>query len=180
MIGVKTLAEASGSVFIEHTGPTELLPGVWLTGPVPRRHPERNWPSGVSIITGAGPVPDSLPEDLSLVIKTEKGLVVVTGCGHAGVVNVVEYAQDVVGRVPAYAVVGGLHLFAAQDETLAWTAERLRTAGLVYLLGAHCTGIEAVFRIRQLAGLSRRSAVVAAVGSSFDLARGIDPRALAQ
>ena len=129
---------------------------------------------------GAGLVPDSLPEDISLVVRTEKGLVVVTGCGHAGVVNVVEYAQEVVGRDSAYAVVGGLHLFAAKDEALAWTAERLRTAGLVYLLGAHCTGIEAVFRIRQLAGLRRRSAVVAAVGSSFDLAQGIDPLALAQ
>jgi 7,8-dihydropterin-6-yl-methyl-4-(beta-D-ribofuranosyl)aminobenzene 5'-phosphate synthase len=180
MIALRTVVEASGGVFFEHAGPTELLPGVWLTGPVPRRHPERNWPSGVSIVTGAGLVPDSLPEDISLVVRTEKGLVVVTGCGHAGVVNVVEYAQEVVGRDSAYAVVGGLHLFAAKDEALAWTAERLRTAGLVYLLGAHCTGIEAVFRIRQLAGLRRRSAVVAAVGSSFDLARGIDPLALAQ
>lgn len=180
MIGLKALVEASGGAFIEHSGPRELLPGVWLTGPVPRRHSERNWPAGGSIVTAAGLVPDTLPEDMSLVIKTEKGLVVMTGCGHAGVVNVVEYARDVVGRDPAYAVVGGLHLFAATDETLAWTAQRLRDTGLAYVLGAHCTGIEAVFRIRQLAGLSRRSAVVAAVGSSFDSARGIDPLAVAQ
>jgi len=180
MIELKTLAEASGGVFIEHAGPTELLPGVWLTGPVPRRHPERNWPAGVSIVTAAGLVPDTLLEDMSLVINTEKGLVVVTGCAHAGVVNIVEYARDIVGRRPAYAVVGGLHLFASTDETLAWTAQRLRAAGLAYLLGAHCTGIEAVFRIRELAGLNRRSAVVAAVGSSFESVRGIDPLALAQ
>lgn len=61
-----------------------------------------------------------------------------------------------------------------------WTAQRLRAAGLAYLLGAHCTGIEAVFRLRELAGLSRRSAVVAAVGSSFDSLRGLDPLSLAQ
>jgi 7,8-dihydropterin-6-yl-methyl-4-(beta-D-ribofuranosyl)aminobenzene 5'-phosphate synthase len=48
------------------------------------------------------------------------------------------------------------------------------------LLGGHCTGIEAIYRLRQLAGLTRRTAVVAAVGSSFDLDRGIDPLALAQ
>ncbi|MGH7615385.1 MAG: hypothetical protein ACREMW_15250 [Gemmatimonadales bacterium] len=125
-------------------------------------------------------MPDTLPENMSLVISTDKRPVAVTGCGHAGVVNTVEYAQDIAGRHPPYPVVGGLHLFAATDETLAWTAERLRGAGLAYLLGAHCTGIEAVFRIRQLAGLSRRSAVVAAVGSSLDLVRGIDPLALAQ
>jgi 7,8-dihydropterin-6-yl-methyl-4-(beta-D-ribofuranosyl)aminobenzene 5'-phosphate synthase len=79
-----------------------------------------------------------------------------------------------------YAVVGGLHLFAAKDEALAWTAEKLHAAGLVDLLGAHCTGIETVFRIRQLAGLSRKTAVVAAVGASLDSDRGIDPLALAQ
>jgi 7,8-dihydropterin-6-yl-methyl-4-(beta-D-ribofuranosyl)aminobenzene 5'-phosphate synthase len=179
-IAMKPGIEATGAVIIEHAKPTELMPGVWLTGPVPRRYPERNWSPGISIVTAGGLVPDSVPEDMALVINTEKGLVVVTGCGHAGIVNIVEYARDVVAPSPAYAVVGGLHLFAATDETLAWTAERLRTAGLAYLLGAHCTGIEAVFRIRQLAGLGRRSAVVAAVGSSFDLARGIDPLALAQ
>jgi 7,8-dihydropterin-6-yl-methyl-4-(beta-D-ribofuranosyl)aminobenzene 5'-phosphate synthase len=77
-------------------------------------------------------------------------------------------------------VVGGLHLFAAKDDALAWTADKLHAAGLVELLGAHCTGIEAVLRIRQLAGLSRKTAVVGAVGSSFDSGRGIDPLALAQ
>jgi 7,8-dihydropterin-6-yl-methyl-4-(beta-D-ribofuranosyl)aminobenzene 5'-phosphate synthase len=180
MIGLKPLLEATGAVFQEHSGPAELLPGVWLTGPVPRHHPERNWSPGVSLVTAVGPVPDTLPEDMSLVIRTEKGLVVVSGCGHAGTVNTVEYAQRIAGRHPAYAVVGGLHLFAAPDQSLAWTANRLRSAGLVYLLGAHCTGIEAVFRIRELAGLRRRSAVVAAVGSSFDADVGIDPLALAQ
>ena len=180
MIAMKPGIEATGGVIIEHAKPTELMPGVWLTGPVPRRYPERNWSPGISIVTAGGVAPDSVPEDMALVINTEKGLVVITGCGHAGIVNIVEYARDVVAPRPAYAVVGGLHLFAATDETLAWTAERLRADGLVYLLGAHCTGIEAVFRIRQLAGLGRRSAVVAAVGSSFDLARGIDPLALAQ
>ena len=179
-IAMKPSIEAAGAVIIEHAKPTELIPGVWLTGPVPRRYPERNWSPGISIVTAGGLVPDSVPEDMALVINTEKGLVVVTGCGHAGIVNIIEYARDFVAPRSVYAVVGGLHLFAATDETLAWTAERLHAAGLAYLLGAHCTGIEPVFRIRQLAGLNRRSAVVAAVGSSFDLARGIDPLALAR
>jgi 7,8-dihydropterin-6-yl-methyl-4-(beta-D-ribofuranosyl)aminobenzene 5'-phosphate synthase len=180
MIALKAQVEAAGGVFTEHNGPAELFPGVWLTGPVPRRHAERNWSAGVSIATATGLVPDTLPEDMSLVIQIANGLVVVTGCGHAGVINTVEYAQDIAGRQSVQTVVGGLHLFAATDATLAWTAQRLRTAGLAYLLGAHCTGIEAVFRIRELAGLGRRSAVVAAVGSSFDAVRGIDPLALAQ
>jgi 7,8-dihydropterin-6-yl-methyl-4-(beta-D-ribofuranosyl)aminobenzene 5'-phosphate synthase len=172
--------EASGATFIEHASATELMPGVWVTGLVPRRYAERNWNPAIRIVTPGGLVPDSVPEDMSLVIRTEKGLVVVTGCGHAGVVNTAEYARAIAGPSPVYAVIGGLHLFAAKDDALAWTADKLRAAGLVDLLGAHCTGIETVFRIRQLAGLSRKTAVVAAVGSSFDSERGIDPLALAQ
>ncbi len=179
-ITMKRELEAGGATFIEHATPSELLPGVWVTGPVPRRYPERNWNPAISIVTPGGLVPDSVPEDMALVIMTDKGLVVVTGCGHAGIVNIVEYSRDVVAPSRVYAVVGGLHLFAAKDEALAWTADKLHTAGLVELLGAHCTGIEAVFRIRERALLSRKTAVVGAVGSSFDLDRGIDPLALAQ
>ncbi len=146
---------------------------------VPRRHPEHNWNPAVQIVTPNGAVPDSIPEDMAMVISTDKGLVVLMGCGHAGVVNTVEYAREIAGAGPLYAVVGGLHLFAAKDDVLAWTAERLRADGIVNLLGAHCTGIEALFRLRQLAGLARATAVVGAVGASFDSGRGITPLALA-
>ena len=69
----------------------------------------------------------------------------VAGRGHAEMVNTVEYTRQILGTEPAYAIIGGLHLFAAPDSALAWTATRLRSAQLGYLLGAHCTGIEAVF-----------------------------------
>ncbi len=48
------------------------------------------------------------------------------------------------------------------------------------LLGAHCTGLEAVYRIRKIARLDRATAVVGAVGSSFTLGRGLDPRRVAR
>jgi len=60
-IAVKSAMEASGAVFVEHRGPKELSPGVWLTGPVPRPHPERNWGPPASIVTSGGLVPDSIP-----------------------------------------------------------------------------------------------------------------------
>ena len=130
--------------------------------------------------TPAGPVEDNVPEDSSIVVQTTDGLVLLSGCGHAGIINTVEFAQKAVKNDPVHAAIGGFHLFAASDETLAWTAGKLKDARLAYLLGAHCTGIEAVFRIRQALGLTRKAAVVGAVGSSFTLGKGIDPRALAQ
>jgi 7,8-dihydropterin-6-yl-methyl-4-(beta-D-ribofuranosyl)aminobenzene 5'-phosphate synthase len=179
-IAVKSAMEATGAIFVEHRKPEEIFPGVWLTGPVPRPNPERYWGTPTSILTGNGLVPDSIPEDMSLLVNTDSGFVVLAGCGHAGTVNTVEYARRILGTEPAYAVIGGLHLFAAPDSALAWTAAKLRSAHLGYLLGAHCTGIEAVYRIRELASLGRKRAVVAAVGSSFDAGKGIDPLSLAQ
>jgi 7,8-dihydropterin-6-yl-methyl-4-(beta-D-ribofuranosyl)aminobenzene 5'-phosphate synthase len=172
--------EAGGGSFIVHSKPTELLPGVWFTGPVPRAYPEKNYPIGGQIKLPTGEADDTIPEDSSLVIDTADGLVVLTGCGHAGIINTVEYARKAITPLPILAVVGGLHTFSASDEALAWTAEKLKAAGIRYLLAAHCTGIEATFRIRQLAGLDRKTAVVSAVGSSFTLGTGIDPRALAR
>jgi 7,8-dihydropterin-6-yl-methyl-4-(beta-D-ribofuranosyl)aminobenzene 5'-phosphate synthase len=171
---------ALGGAFIEHAGPVEIFPGVWLTGPVPRRYPERNWGRGVRLATTGGAVEDTVPEDQSLVLATARGLVVISGCGHAGIVNTVEYAREIVAREPIHAAIGGLHLLTADDATLAWTGARLKGLQLQHLLGAHCTGIEAVFRLRELAGLDRRRAVVGAVGSSFTLGAGIDPLALAR
>ena len=78
------------------------------------------------------------------------------------------------------AAIGGFHLFDATDEQLTWTAGKLKESGLVYLLGGHCTGIEAVYRIRQLAGLTRATAVVSAVGSTFSRGDGISALGLAR
>ncbi len=177
---IKAEYEALGGTFVEYAGPTRLAPGVWMTGPVPRTYPERNWSSTGQLQTPAGPIEDNVPEDSSIVVQTADGLVVVSGCGHAGIINTVEFAQKVVKNDPVHAAIGGFHLFAASDDTLAWTAGKLKDARLAYLLGAHCTGIEAVFRIRQALGLARKNAVVGAVGASFTLGKGIDPKALAQ
>jgi 7,8-dihydropterin-6-yl-methyl-4-(beta-D-ribofuranosyl)aminobenzene 5'-phosphate synthase len=179
-IALKAPYEATGGTFVEVVRPVQVAPGAWLTGPVPRRHPERNWSGQGRVRTAEGPVEDTIPEDMALVLDTERGLVVVTGCGHAGVVNTLEYAREVVREAPVYGVVGGLHLFPANEATLDWTAGRLRGMGLRHLLGAHCTGVEAVYALRSRLGLRRRTCVVGAVGAGFDLDVGIRPGTIAR
>ena len=180
LLPLKAQYEALGGVFVVHSQPTQLMPGVWITGPVPRVHPERNWSGSLKVRTSAGLADDTVSEDSAVVIETSEGLVVVTGCGHAGIVNTIEHARKTVAETAIHAVIGGLHLFAATDEAQAWTASRLRQFGVAHLIGAHCTGIEAVLAFRDKANLSRRSAVVGAVGATFVLGRGIDPFALAR
>ena len=180
MIQIKSEFEAAGGAFFVHDKPAQLFPGVWLTGRVPRVHPERNWSGSQRMKTAAGVVEDNVPEDMALVIDTADGLVIVTGCGHAGVVNIIDHARAFVRPARVHALIGGIHLFSASEQTLAWTTGKLRAAGVDHFLGAHCTGIETVWRFRQDLGLARARCVVAAVGAKFELGRGIAPGAIAK
>ena len=169
--------QAAGGKFSIHDKPVELLPGVWFTGPVPRVHPERNWSGSAKLASGAE---DTLPEDASLVIVTSRGLVILAGCGHSGIINTVEYARKAIHKAPVHAAIGGFHLFEASGTTLAWTAQKLKEAGTEQLLGAHCTGIEATHQLRALLGLDRKRAAVAAVGAVFELGKPFDPGRIAR
>ncbi len=180
MLEVRRQFEATGGTFVEHDAPVQMAPGLWLTGPVPRVHPERNWSGRGQVKTPDGVVEDNVPEDQSLVADTNRGLVLLSGCGHAGVVNTIDYARKVVRPAPLHAALGGFHLFPATDAQLDWTAEKLRGFGLENLVGAHCTGIEAVYRLRDKIGLARPTAVVGAVGAGFELGKGIAPGRLAR
>jgi len=180
MLEIRRQYEATGGKFAEHDAPVELFPGAWLSGPVPRIYPERNWSTTGKVQTPAGLVEDTIPEDQSLVLNTAKGLVLVSGCGHAGVINTLTFAEKEFPAAPVYALIGGFHLFTATDPQLDWTADKLKGFGVSYLIGAHCTGIEAVYRIRQRLSLSRKSAVVGAVGATFVLGEGIHPGLIAQ
>jgi 7,8-dihydropterin-6-yl-methyl-4-(beta-D-ribofuranosyl)aminobenzene 5'-phosphate synthase len=180
MIATKAEYEATGGKFIVHDKPDEIIPGVWLTGPVPRPNAEKNWQPGVEMKVDGKWIDDTLPEDQSLVFQTEKGLVLLSGCGHAGVVNTIEYARKILGPQNVYAAVGGFHLYDAPDEKLVWTAAKLKAYGVTQILGAHCTGIESIFRLRELLGLDKKSAIVATIGAQFDAQKGIETGSIAR
>ncbi len=180
MIALRKEYEATGGRFVEHEQASEIFPGWWLTGPVPRKYPEHNWSSVGKVQTPSGLVEDNIPEDQSLVLNTPQGLVVVTGCGHAGIINILTFAREEFPNEPVEAVIGGLHLFPATDDQLNWTADKMKDFKVAHLVGAHCTGIEAVYRLRERLALPRASAVVGTVGSSFVLGEGIHPGQLAR
>jgi 7,8-dihydropterin-6-yl-methyl-4-(beta-D-ribofuranosyl)aminobenzene 5'-phosphate synthase len=171
----KAAFEQSGGRFTEYDKPAEIMPGVWFTGPVPRKYPERNWSGSGKVETPEGTEEDNVPEDMSMAFQTAKGIVVLSGCGHAGIVNTLEHVRNRIANAPVFAALGGFHLFQLDDEKLAWTASKLREFGVQRFLGAHCTGIEATYRIRQLNGMTRQNCAVAAVGAVFDLNKELEP-----
>ena len=180
MDSIKTVLEKNGNEFIIHDQPAEIVPGVWVTGPVDRVTTEKNYPANVELITEEGIMEDDVPEDQSLVINTSKGLVIISGCGHSGIINTIRYTRSRIADRNVHAMIGGFHLVMASDEELSWTADELKRNQVEYLNGAHCTGLNALFELREKMGLDRNTAVIGTVGDQFDLEKGITPGLIAR
>lgn len=87
--------------------------------------------------------PDFVKDDSALVLKTEKGLVVLTGCSHSGIVNICEYSKKICKIDKIHSIIGGLHLKEANPEQVEKTAEYIKKLNLASLYACHCTGFEA-------------------------------------
>lgn len=122
--------------------PSEVLPGIWTSGEISdRSEPEgRSARHVVHTDDGRGWRPDPYGDDMSLVLETQEGLVVVCGCCHAGLLNTLAHVRRTFGR-PIIAVIGGTHLTAADESHLKRIVHLLRdTYRSPHLHLNHCTG----------------------------------------
>lgn len=162
---------ALGGTFVYADVPQMIAPGVWTSGKVFRTTGEKEWwqfgETGPLVSNSGGEYHDNIPEDHGLVINTRAGLVVLTGCGHAGIVNIIKHAREhvIAGLPKVGAVMGGVHLFSAKPSELDFVVQGLKDAGVNYMIGSHCTGIEALMYLRPRAKLKETDAVVGTVGT---------------
>ena len=125
------------------TTPTEITPGMFLTGEIPRSHPEEQSESRYCL-DAQGLRSDPFLDDQALFMKTSGGTVVVLGCAHAGVINTLDYIHHLTANQPIYTILGGMHLHSASDERIAWTIASLRRFSIERFYPMHCTGAKAV------------------------------------
>jgi 7,8-dihydropterin-6-yl-methyl-4-(beta-D-ribofuranosyl)aminobenzene 5'-phosphate synthase len=145
--------EAAGATFQLSDSWRELLPGVFLTGQIPRVAPFEKGDRGLYRDCDGREI-DTTPDDQSLVIDTARGLVVLLGCCHAGLVNTLEQIASFTGRRDIFGVVGGSHLGFCDREQLEGTLTALRRLGIRKLALSHCTGFEASARLsREMPGV---------------------------
>lgn len=122
--------------------PTQILPGVWTTGEIaPRPEPEGRG-KGQVVPAGDGYAPDPYRDDLSVVVETGEGLVVVCGCCHAGLLNTLAVVRRTFPAAPPIiAIMGGTHIRDADAALYAHIVESLRgDYGSPRLYLNHCTG----------------------------------------
>jgi 7,8-dihydropterin-6-yl-methyl-4-(beta-D-ribofuranosyl)aminobenzene 5'-phosphate synthase len=130
---------------IEIKSPTLIVPGAYLTGNIERvTEYERGSPM-LLIKRGEKMERDFFPGEQSVVFNVKgKGLVVVSSCAHAGIVNTVKHARKMAGIEKVHAVIGGFHLSGAKPEVIQRTISDIKAIAPEYIVPMHCTGFEAI------------------------------------
>lgn len=137
---VREAIEDLGAVFTWVAEPLELYPGLWLSGEVPRQTAFEKGDPRMYVYLGGDRIPDPLADDLSIYIAAGDGLVILLGCAHAGLVNIVEHARSVTGISKVAAVLGGTHLGPADAAQLDASISFLEKLDLKLMAANHCTG----------------------------------------
>jgi len=144
--------EASGGVLLLARNPVTIAKGIMTSGEIDRdvayEKVEDFW-----AIEDETFKKDLMPDDQALTINLEgKGLVVVSGCAHSGIINTIRTAQKVTGVRKVYAVLGGFHLVGADDKRIQQTVKELLKTNLGIVGPCHCTGSKAVHRLVEAFG----------------------------
>jgi len=136
--------ESLGANFKLGTELTEVGPGVYLTGEIPRNSPFEKDDPNMTLIDADGVKihPDPMRDDFSMVLDTENGLIIVLGCAHAGMVNILDYVTEALGKKQIFAVIGGTHLGFASDQQFQETLQVIDSYNIAHIGVSHCTGLE--------------------------------------
>jgi 7,8-dihydropterin-6-yl-methyl-4-(beta-D-ribofuranosyl)aminobenzene 5'-phosphate synthase len=141
---------AGGKVrkIIETKKPTAVAKGVMVTGEIPRVNDYED--TGVreyAFLDEAMTKPDPILDDQAVFFRAPEGLVVILGCGHAGIVNTMEYVTKITSERRIYAIIGGTHLLTASSARIRKTIEALREFDVKKVMFSHCTGVQAFAEI---------------------------------
>ena len=142
----------------------EIAKNLMLSGPVERIFEKVVVSPGFYLKKNGELIDDLLKDDQSLGIKTSKGWYMMSGCGHAGMMNTAHKFQTIDDN-DVYGAIGGFHLYRSSDDDISKTAYSLKEFGLKQLIGGHCTGIHAARKIADIASISRDNLSHGAIGT---------------
>lgn len=152
---------------IETNDPVELAPGVWTSGEI-EIFDENELTSNLFLkIDKTTFEKETFRDEIALYIKIkDKGLVVLTGCGHTGIINTIKYGQKISGVNKIYAVIGGFHLEWSTEEQLNKVVNYFSKIKPDIICGMHCTGFK--FNSKIISQMPN-NATLGIVGTTFNL-----------
>ena len=159
--------EGLGARFKLSDEPQKIADGITTSGVVPRKTDFETGDTTLLLGCEDGTCcPDPLSDDLSLIVEGEEGLVVVLGCAHSGLVNILNHVRDLKPDIPVKAVVGGTHLGLSGEEQMTRTIAAMVEMGIEKVGASHCTGLAGSARLREALG---DSFFFAGVGSVLEV-----------
>ena len=145
----KAYLQSLGAQFHLTTDFVQVEEGMFLTGEVPRKtlfeKPSTNLFSEIDGKTSQ----DIFLDDQALILDTEKGLILILGCAHSGMINNIHHVIHKTGKEKFYAILGGTHLDFMDPEQLEESIKSLRKMEIAKISVCHCTGMRAAFRLHQ-------------------------------
>jgi 7,8-dihydropterin-6-yl-methyl-4-(beta-D-ribofuranosyl)aminobenzene 5'-phosphate synthase len=163
---VRSFLERLGAKFVLNEEFTAVDRGIYLTGAIPRETGFEAGDLGNRFAIREGKiVPEFVMDDQSLILGTERGLLILFGCAHAGAINIIRHAIRMTGTDRIWGLVGGTHLgFSGTDQTEK-TIQALQSYPMELLCPSHCTGMTVITRLsREFEKIFRFSHV----GMSFE------------
>ncbi len=137
--------EALGLKVVEVKEPTQIIPGVYLTGNIERVTTYEKMPPTLLVKRGEKPEPDDFRGEQALFFNVKgKGLVVISSCSHRGIVNTVKHAQKISGIDKVHAIMGGYHLTNAKPELIQNTVADIKAMKPDHIVPMHCAGFETI------------------------------------
>jgi len=137
------IEKAGGSLSLTKD-PLVIMPGIMTTGEVKRQTEFEEVRIVLKTIENGMVVDDLMLDDISVIANVkDKGLVIITGCGHAGIINIANQAIEVTGCNKIEGIIGGLHLVEASDTVIRRTIEELSKLNVAWISAGHCTGFKA-------------------------------------
>jgi len=139
----ENIEKAGGGLFLTKDS-FVLMPGILTTGEVRRQTDFEEVGVELKTIENGRVKDDPMLDDISVIATIKgKGLVIVTGCSHAGIVNIVKQAIQLTGCDKIEGIIGGLHLIEASDIRIKRTIEELSKLNVKWVCAGHCTGFKA-------------------------------------
>lgn len=137
--------EAIGLRIVEVKTPTEIIPGAYFTGNIERLTSYEKVPPTLLVKRGDKLEQDTFKGEQALFFNVKgRGIVVMTACAHAGMVNTVKQAQKIAGTQKVHAIIGGFHLANAKPEIIQNTVSDIKAMKPDFVMAGHCTGFETI------------------------------------
>ena len=143
---------ALGAGFNFKTGFSEVEKDIFLTGEVPRNNLFEKADKRLAVIENNEMVQDTFKDDQSLVIKTKRGLVVILGCAHSGMINTLDHIKAYFPDENFHMVIGGTHMGFLDELQVEKTIEALKVFNIDKIGVSHCTGLQAAASLKQAFG----------------------------